>query len=972
MSFINRKNQQYHSQPQVQQSGIRQFQTQPGVKQPQQGIQQQFQPGVRQPQQGIQQQFQPGVRQFHSQQPQSQPPLLSAISGNQQLQKEYAQLQAQHQYQAQLQQAQLQQMKFKQTQRVKEISNSNIIQKVQEVNVPKQEEITGKFKDMTSDEIINLCYSTFKEIYKNRVKKTKIESIINGEIITTNPDNIFVDSTTFDDPGFEKKLELCKKKLYPYQINAIKMIRQLELSESYVTKNGETIYSNAFLLHLPIGSGKTVIFMHDTLVYRDIPPKPIIISTSGAHIPEDKMIQLKFYPYYYENVGYIVDASGNSKENCIVAIKDYVQRKMTVVITHLHLIDQLIDYIHSDFVPGLYNPQVNKIVTAMSPSQIDLNCNVLIVPAKPEIIDRLSMLSCDQPFMRVIVDDYTNMPNIEQYRQIRATFTLFVSGSGFERDIDKIPPSYFTLRHIEVDKFSLVASPEETSKGILRNNVVTFNLVGAQNEFSKYKLANEIDEHCMAKYRLVASNLYSQIVKNNGRILDYLVLNFILKNYDKLNKSITMILADVENGKLSKDKVEWFLKWKEELNKQCKVIALTKDAKGHQTKVEQEIDNPLYDALFKPINQAPQGIQPMLLMNCSICGKLPQEHKGWGFISSCCGSFFCTECAKAMVTRDLVLYPENDMSKSITIHDDNHYYCVVCHKFDPTYVSNSTRNKDQTQIQTHHIVDDYMDNSELKGHLHVDYYFKMFMDGFKPKYFDGKVIECEIQTNAFEEFKKNGNSENLNEIIEQLIPKDQLALSCIERINKCLKRLEINPAKMNTIKPQLLVYGCPNYMQKRVTQYFNMFASNPKKNLYSLNILFKNSLSELIGLHQNILGILVWNNPKHIDEIQQLIGRIVRLNNWNNPVYFYVTCTGGVDEKGEEVNNINNADNVESKKLGQTTGDMIAKDSGNSENENGLCMTEDTGNGNMLTILKGTIPKILDTNAESGGLNFGF
>ena len=176
---------------------------------------------------------------------------------------------------------------------------------------------------------------------------------------------------------------------------------------------------------------------------------------------------------------------------------------------------------------------------------------------------------------------------------------------------------------------------------------------------------------------------------------------------------------------------------------------------------------------------------------------------------------------------------------------------------------------------------------------------------------------------------------------------------------------------MNTIKPQLLVYGCPNYMQKRVTQYFNMFASNPKKNLYSLNILFKNSLSELIGLHQNILGILVWNNPKHIDEIQQLIGRIVRLNNWNNPVYFYVTCTGGVDEKGEEVNNVNNADNVESKKLGQTTGDMIAKDSGNSENENGLCMTEDTGNGNMLTMLKGTIPKILDTNTESG-LNFGF
>ena len=864
----------------------------------------------------------------------------------------------QNQYNSQ----QLQQ--FNQNQKIRETTNSNIIKQVQEVKAEAKPVITGKYSTMKPDEIINLCYSTFKDIYKNRVKKTKIESIINGEIITTNEDNIFVNTTTFEDPGFESKLKLCNKQLYPYQIESIKMLRQLELSNEYKTPKGEIIHSNGYLLHLPIGSGKTIVFMFLTLIYRDVPIKPIIISTSGIHIPEDKMIQLKFYPYYYENVGYITDSEGNSKENCVVCIKDYIQRKMTVVITHLHLIDQLIDYIHSDFVAGLYNPQVNKIVVATSPKQIDLNCNVLIVPAKPEIIDRLSMLSCDQPFARVIVDDYTNMPNIEQYRQIRATSTIFVSGSGFERDIEKIPPSYYTLRHIEVDKFSLVASPEETSKGITRNNVITFNLVGAQNEFSMYKFVNEIDEHCINKYSLVASTLYEPIVKNNGKLLDYLNLNFILKNYDKLNKSISMIFADIENGKLDKSKVEWLMKWKDIVNQKSKKLVVTRN-NGKTEKIEQEIDNPLYLSLFKPINQPPQGIQPMFLMNCSVCGKLPQEHKGWGFISSCCGSFFCADCAKSMTTRDLIIYPENERDSSINIHDDNHYYCVVCHKFDPTYVSNSTRHKDNTTIHTYHMVDEFMDDSDLKGHLHVDYYFKMFMEGFKPKYFDGKIIECEIETKVFEKFKSE-NSKNVNEIIEQLIPKDQLALNCIERINECLKKLEIKPALMNTIKPQLLVYGCPDYMQKRVEQYFKAYSSDSTENLYSLNILFKNSLSELIGLHQNILGILVWNNPKHVDEIQQLIGRIVRLNNWNNPVYFYITCTGGVNEKGEEVENVNNADNVEKKPLGQEiigSGNIIGSENfgnfGNESNEN---------EENMLDILKNMNSK----NKNGAGLDFGF
>ena len=54
--------------------------------------------------------------------------------------------------------------------------------------------------------------------------------------------------------------------------------------------------------------------------------------------------------------------------------------------------------------------------------------------------------------------------------------SICVSSSGFERDIEKI---HYTLFHIEFDKYSLVAKLEEKSEYITRNNVITFNLIGA-------------------------------------------------------------------------------------------------------------------------------------------------------------------------------------------------------------------------------------------------------------------------------------------------------------------------------------------------------------------------------------------------------------------------------------------------------------------------------------------------------------
>lgn len=758
---------------------------------------------------------------------------------------------------------------------------------------PEQKQQPKKYESMSNDELINFAFDTFKETYENKIKKTTINSIVHGEIISTNEDNIFVDTTTYEDPKFEAKCNLCNKKLYDYQINAIKKIRELELSLNH--KSGDDlIKSNGWLLHLPIGSGKSLVFTFLALCYRVIPPAPIIISTSGINIPENEMIQLKYYPFYYENVGYI-----DGTEASITCIKDYIQRPMTVIITHYHLLEQLRMYITTDFKASLLKQ--TKIVFASTVRDIRVNCDILVVPAKLDIINALCALSYEQPFMRVIVDDYTNMPSIDQYRQIRATFTLFVSGSGFERDRSKIPPSYYTLRHIPVDKFSLVASVDETSKGILRSNVATFNILSSNTDFSVYKFVNEIDEYCLNRYKIAPVNLYKPIETRQGKLLDYFALSFLLKNIDKFNVSIGNIERDLAKNKIDENKVKWYLKWKKEfLNDQVKEISI--DPKTNKQVIKM-IKNPLRESLYTPTNNINQGIQTLIIQPCAIC-KSKIEHDGWGFISCCCGSFVCADCVKSITTHDLILMKCNTNNIITKFHDNNHYYCVVCHERDPVFVSNCTRNKKRTNIQTFHIVDDFMDTTDLTDSFHVDYYFKMFIDGLKPKYHDGRAIISELDEGNDLNNIFTFNEELKDGIVKKLYPKDRLALSCLDRINETLKRLEINPSKMNSIKPNLLIYDCPDYIQRRFEDYFKTgFSNNPKSNLYEVGLMFKRNLGELIGLHQNILGIIIWQQPGNVDEIQQLIGRIVRLNNWNNPIYFYITCTDIVGNDNERSEN---------------------------------------------------------------------
>ena len=61
-------------------------------------------------------------------------------------------------------------------------------------------------------------YKIFKENYGNALKETMISDIIHGDTITIKPDNILINKDIkFEDSTFEKKLQLCKLKLYNYQ-----------------------------------------------------------------------------------------------------------------------------------------------------------------------------------------------------------------------------------------------------------------------------------------------------------------------------------------------------------------------------------------------------------------------------------------------------------------------------------------------------------------------------------------------------------------------------------------------------------------------------------------------------------------------------------------------------------------------------------------------------------------------------------
>lgn len=840
-----------------------------------------------------------------------------------------------------------------QTQQVKPVTQSS--RQIPQVKPAVEASVDSLPVNYKPSECVVKAYESFKEFYGSRVEMVNIKDIINGEIVQTDPENIFIcdKNNDFKLENIDKQQKYCTKKLYDYQIDAIQKLRELECSQYFIKADQQgnlfRYTSNEWLLKLPIGSGKTLVFTFLAMFYPNIPVKPIVMSTSGVNIPDAEMIRLNYYPFYYENAGvidklipitediekaiekdrecidddliyehngqrYLVD----HQDNCGVVMKDYSPRPMTVIITHYHLLDQLKDYIKSDFSKALIAKK--KIHYATSANQVKTDVDILVVPCETSIINKLVELSYNAPFTRVIVDDYTNMVGVGEYRQILAISTILVSGSGFNREKKNIPPSYYTLKHMEDKKFSLVAKPEDTIKGIMRNSIATLNLIGANTEFSMYNFVNDVEEYCQSKFGEHPMYLYKPIAEGN-KLIDYLKLVFLYHNLSRLSSAVLNMDKDIANGKLNKERTKYYNQWKEMMfipNTYTRKVPKSRTNKTGEEVVE-EISQ-LTKLLYRENIGGKAEIPAIVMQTCACCGMSSDRHIGWGVVSSCCGSFFCTSCLDSMTTKEIVLRTDKDTQ----IKDTEHYYCVVCHSKDPRYILNTCRHKEKNLQPYNMMVDNFdMDDIIKVDGVKVDYYFKMLMEGLVPRKHNGKIItsipevkvdvefndsddvhnlesgmrincvkDYNIVNNKIDEINNSSDKHDYSSLIPQLFAKDRLGILAFNRIEEVLKQLKINPSENTTTTPNILIYNCPDILHHRIKGYFDVFAKDPESPLFKFNLLFASSMGELIGLHKNILAILVWNEAQHTDEHRQLIGRILRLNAWCNPLYFYITCKG--------------------------------------------------------------------------------
>jgi hypothetical protein len=526
------------------------------------------------------------------------------------------------------------------------------------------------------------------------------------------------------------------------------------------------------------------------------------------------------------------------------------------------------DYIHEDFNPKLIEKTNIQIVSNILDADIP-KAHILIIPATQQNIDVLVQMSYEAPFMRVIIDDFTSMVGIDSFRQILASSTIFVSGSGFNRDFGMIPASYYTLKFMPVNMISLVGKPEETFEGVFRDNIATMELMGNNCEFNQYEFVTKCEEYSQQKFHTIPSVLYPILV-TQPKINHYMSLMFILQNIEKIKTSVTRLEQDLKSKKINEANVEYYLKWK---------------------KIVEDAKNPLYTFIYDKANVSGNSSSTIVLQKCMNCNEEVTQHLGYGCISCCCGAFYCSNCLESMAT-----YTLYDSETNIQVQDKENYYCCVCRVKNPKFYVNQTKKRDKN-IYAFALIEEYFeDYDKLKSHLKVDYYFYMFINGLIPRAKKGKPLN--IHNDIIQKIVSVKDLQN-NKIprIDSLLPKDQLAINTIQVINNVLSKLNIMP-KRNSI---ILFYACPKYMEARVlSQFRKIIKLNPIETQHSatkqqpistVDIMFKNSVASLIGMHKNIIAIVLWKRCETQDNSQQMLGRCMRLNTFNTPLYFYITAT---------------------------------------------------------------------------------
>lgn len=702
---------------------------------------------------------------------------------------------------------------------------------------------------------VQKAIEVFKEAYGSAMKPLKASTVINGENIKINPENQLIDNCSYTDNNFEAKEKWITKSLYTYQKKAL--FKLLEFEKNGYFQNGDTkIITNACLLKIACGSGKSLIFEILSVFYRDVPMHPIIISVDGSKVPEYEQLPFKYYPFYYEVPGYV-----ENKVNCVVTLKDYKRREQTIILTHMHLLSQMKDYFETDM------PKVVKkcdIIYCQTFDQYRTNADIVLIVANAENISKLCALSYEKPFMRVIVDDYTSMTDLENFRQIRASSTIFVSGTGFlSRKPEEIPAGYYTLKLAPTEAISIVGNPEETWKGIIRNNIACINLLGSNNEFSTYEFVQKLEETSRGIWRCTPGQFYP-ILDKEPILKHSLAAMFVLLNKNRLIKAIQNIDRDYnvtgsyKDARWSDRKAEigYFIEWFEMLTK----------------------NSPFRIECSNNYNVSSGESTPIVSQRCYCCGQEPMQHCSYGCVATCCGCFFCSNCLKSMTTRKIVI----EGSEKVLM-DKHNYYCECCHQKNPTFFINITKKKDKNVFAIA-MIKEFFDCSDMTGHINFDYYFKMFMKGLVPLSHDGKPITIQ----------KEGLVYN-NSIIPQfpcIYPREHLLIKAISNIQRVL---ELTGTKIKpSVMPIILIYGSPKHMQTRITSYFReLCRNNPTSQLNRIALLFKNDVGSLIGLQKSIIGIILFDTPKNMDELTQTNARLIRISPQysNNDINFYIKAS---------------------------------------------------------------------------------
>lgn len=735
--------------------------------------------------------------------------------------------------------------------------------------MPTDDEFVEKLDRRNED--VYKAYSILEDIFKTDFRRTSISEIIDGEKIQVKPDNILIEnrdeSISIDTELLDKRFQaLCTLKPWSYQRETI--IKILELEQKGYNND---IISNGWQISLPIGSGKSLCMEYIAIFHPDVPPHPIIISGNATSIGENEQIPFYSYPFYYERCAYEKD-----KEPAIMVYKNYTPRRITIILTHEQLIDQMRDYFYSDFpdivmevIPGVpYNPKDQRVKIGfvrreeMKTKQIDPSLfDILVVRADVVNISRLVELSFQQPFARVFIDDYTAMSDLNRMRQILTPSFIPVSGQGNERDLSRVPSSYYSMKNVPIDKITLVGDPEKTYEGVFRSNIVTGELMGCASDMDVYKFVEYIDGMCSRNKLLQAQsidNIFDDL--KDGRTLeDYIRYGFFIQNFDLLRSKLYQLRNDFESGRVKESLIPNFSKW-------------IRDPKDKRFK----------DIITSNPSTTIDKDQVNLLVNCKclICASEPEVHKGFGIIAGCCGAFICSHCISQASTNMIINSDTNERMES----DD--YYCCCCRAKSPNYYFNSTRESPTTPLYSYLIAIDNFEVEHRSGVLPIDYYFHMIEGGFKilpekrlglPINLYNDIKSGHIEPNVFEK--------GIEPVIRKIKPVDIIGSQIVKALTEVFIDMKIQPEYGTNI----IFYRVKPEIRLGLNMEFQLIRRERNHPLLKVHPMFVDSLDQVIGLHINVLGIVAWKEDEDRFQRHQLLGRIMRCSSFKNRLNFYIS-----------------------------------------------------------------------------------